>query len=295
MNGSVTADGRIADWTMDIWSGPQTGRPGFMGHPNLMPPAYLGTPVPLATSHDNPMMFMAGDRNAQALYDLPRQRIVYHKVHVPFRTSSLRSLGGYANVFAIECFMDEMAAAANADPIEFRLAHLSDPRARAVIETVADMADWISGKETKRGIAFSRYKNTAAYAAIVVEVDIEDDIRVSRVWCAIDAGLLINPDGAANQIEGGIVQSISWTLKEQVTFDHTAVTSRSWDTYPILRFGEVPEITVEFIREPGQPPLGVGEASQGPTAAALANAAAKALGVRVRDLPISRERLLAAS
>jgi nicotinate dehydrogenase subunit B len=294
MNGAVTADGRIADWTMDIWSGPQTGRPGFMGHPNLMPPAYLAEPVPLTTSRENPMMFMAGDRNAQALYDLPRQRIVYHKVHVPFRTSSLRSLGGYANVFAIECFMDELARAANVDPVGFRLAHLSDPRARAVIEKVAAMADWKSGGETTRGIAFSRYKNSAAYAAIVVEVEIGEDIRVPRVWCAIDAGLLINPDGAANQIEGGIVQSVSWTLKEQVTFDHTTVTSRSWDSYPILRFGEVPDITVGFLREPGRPPLGVGEASQGPTAAALANAAARALGVRVRDLPISRERLLAA-
>ncbi len=295
MNGAVSADGKIADWTMDIWSGPQTGRPGFMGHPNLMPPAYLAKPVPLTDAHENPMMFMAGDRNAEALYDLPRQRIAYHKVHVPFRTSSLRSLGAFANVFAIECFMDELAAAAGKDPVQFRLDHLSDPRARGVLERAAAMAGWEAGSDRAIGAAFSRYKNSAAYAAVVVEVEIGDEILVPHVWCAVDAGLLVNPNGASNQIEGGIIQSISWTLKEQVGFDHTSVTARSWDSYPILRFGEVPEIAVDFIVQAGLPPLGVGEASQGPAAAALANAVAKALDVRVRDLPISRERLMAAS
>ena len=295
MNGAVTKDGKVGDWTMDIWSGPQTSRPGFMGHPNLMPPAYLDKPVPLTNAHENPMMFMAGDRNAEAIYDLPRQRIVYHKVHIPFRTSSLRSLGAFANVFAIECFMDEMAGAAGKDPVAFRLDHLSDPRARDVLERAAAMAGWEAGSDRAVGVAFSRYKNSAAYAAIVVEVEIGDDIRVSKVWCAVDAGLLVNPDGASNQIEGGIIQSISWTLKEQVGFDHTGITARGWDSYPILRFGEVPEIAVDFMVRPGLPPLGVGEASQGPTAAALANAVAKALGVRVRDLPISRDRLLAVS
>jgi len=164
-----------------------------------------------------------------------------------------------------------------------------------VLERAAAMAGWEAGSDRAVGVAFSRYKNSAAYAAIVVEVEIGDDIRVSKVWCAVDAGLLVNPDGASNQIEGGIIQSISWTLKEQVGFDHTSITARGWDSYPILRFGEVPEIAVDFMVRPGLPPLGVGEASQGPTAAALANAVAKALGVRVRDLPISRERLLAAS
>ena len=151
MNGAVTKDGKIGDWTMDIWSGPQTSRPGFLGHPNLMPPAYLDKPVPLTTAHENPMMFMAGDRNAEALYDLPRQRIVYHKVHIPFRTSSLRSLGAFANVFAIECFMDEMAAAAEKDPVAFRLDHLSDPRARDVLERAAAMAGWEAGSDRARG------------------------------------------------------------------------------------------------------------------------------------------------
>ncbi|HKJ75407.1 MAG TPA: molybdopterin cofactor-binding domain-containing protein, partial [Alphaproteobacteria bacterium] len=164
-----------------------------------------------------------------------------------------------------------------------------------VLERVRDMAGWKAGSDRAMGVAFSRYKNTAAYAATVVEIEVGDDIRVSNVWCAVDAGLLVNPDGASNQIEGGIIQSISWTLKEQVMFDHTSVTSRSWATYPILRFGEVPDIAVEFITDQSLPPLGVGEASQGPAAAALANAVAKALGVRVRDLPISRERLMAAS
>ncbi len=202
-------------------------------------------------------------------------------------------------MFATESFMDELADAARVDPVEFRLRYLSDARARRVIETAARRANWQFNAErgTGRaaGIGFARYKNTAAYVAVVADVDVSEAVRVSRVVAAVDAGLVINPDGVINQIEGGIVQSISWTLKEQVVFDGHRVTTRTWETYPILRFDEAPLLEVELIERPDSPPLGVGEAAHGPAAAAVANAVARALDLRVRDLPITRERVVAAS
>jgi nicotinate dehydrogenase subunit B len=146
-----------------------------------------------------------------------------------------------------------------------------------------------------RGIAFARYKNLAAYAAIVAEVEVEDSVRVTRVWCAADAGLVINPDGAINQLEGGIVQAVSWALKEGVRLDTAGISSRDWESYPVLRFSEVPEIACELVGAVSDnPPLGIGEASGGPTVAAIGNAVAHALGARLRDLPLTRERVMAA-
>jgi CO/xanthine dehydrogenase Mo-binding subunit len=194
--------------------------------------------------------------------------------------------------------MDELALAASADPLAYRLSLMPDPRARRVIETAATMAGWREGAQIGtgqgKGLAFSRYKNHAAYLALVVEVEVDEEVRLRRAWCAVDAGLVINPDGALNQIEGGIVQAASWTLKEQVRFADGRVATDRWETYPILRFSEVPEIEVRFVGSPDQEPLGVGEAAQGPTAAAIGNAVARALGVRMRHLPLTRERLMAA-
>jgi CO/xanthine dehydrogenase Mo-binding subunit len=210
----------------------------------------------------------------------------------------MRGLGALANVFAIESFMDELAERAGRDPVAYRLSLLSDPRACAVIERAAAMAGWQAGLESGmgsgRGIAFSRYKNRAAYAAAVAEVEVEDEVRVTRLWAAVDAGLVINPDGAANQIEGGIIQAVSWALKEQVRFEDGKVATATWDRYPILRFSEVPEVKIDLIGRPTDPPLGLGEVALGPTAAAIGNAVAHALGVRVRDLPLTRERVMAA-
>jgi CO/xanthine dehydrogenase Mo-binding subunit len=168
-----------------------------------------------------------------------------------------------------------------------------------VLETAARMAGWrrhsARGTGSATGIGFSRYKNTAAYVAVVAEVEVDTEVRVRKVCCAVDAGLVVNPDGATNQIEGGIIQSISWTLKEQVGFDRGRVTSSSWRDYPILGFDEVPEIEVTLIESPESAPLGVGEAALGPAAAAVANAVARSLDLRIRDLPITRERIIAAS
>jgi CO/xanthine dehydrogenase Mo-binding subunit len=214
----------------------------------------------------------------------------------PVRTSALRGLGAMPNVFAMECAIDELAERAGQDPVAYRLSIISDKRARGVIEKVAAMANWQAGATggtgRGRGIAFSRYKNRAAYSAVVVELEVDEEIRLRHVWCATDAGLVINPDGAINQLEGGIIQAASWVLKEQVNFDN-GVTSFDWDTYPVLKFSELPEIDCALINTKDEIPLGVGEVTAGPTAAAIGNAVSHALGTRIRDLPLTRERIMA--
>ena len=185
------------------------------------------------------------------------------------RTSSLRGLGATFNVFAIESSMDELAERAGEDPVAYRLSILPDARARAVIEHVAHMSAWQSGLASGtgrgRGIGFARYKNMAAYAAVVAEVEVDEEVRLTQVWCACDAGLVINPDGAINQLEGGIIQAASWALKEGVRLDSNGISSRDWEGYPVLRFTEIPEITVELVSAGiDLPPLGVGEASRRP-------------------------------
>ncbi|MBO0765232.1 MAG: xanthine dehydrogenase family protein molybdopterin-binding subunit, partial [Hyphomicrobiaceae bacterium] len=179
----------------------------------------------------------------------------------------------------------------------FRLRHLKDPRALAVLKAAAARAGWHTWKKREgvgHGLGMARYKGLGAYCAAVAEVEGEADIRVRRLVLAVDVGEVINPDGAANQIEGGAVQATSWVLKEAVRFDRSRITSNTWDTYPILRFSEVPAVEVEIIARPEEMPLGAGEAAHGPVAGAIANAVTDALGVRVRDLPITRERLIAA-
>jgi nicotinate dehydrogenase subunit B len=299
INGGMTTDGKIVDWSAEIWSGPYGRRPG-RGAVNLLAAAHTEPAIPFPESHEVLGGFAGSARNSEPAYDLPHRRIILHSIPgLPFRTSSLRTLGGYANVFASESFMDELAHAAAADPVEFRLRHLSDPRARLVIETVARISGWKANRERGTGhgagIGFARYKNTAAYVAVVASVEVAECVRVSKVYCAVDAGLVINPDGLINQIEGGIIQSISWTLKEQVRLTHNSVSTRSWGEYPILRFDEVPEVEVELIQAPDYTPLGVGEAAHGPTAAAVANAVTEALDFRVRDLPMTRERIISAT
>jgi len=217
---------------------------------------------------------------------------------MPLRVSALRALGAYMNIFSIESFMDELARAAKADAVEFRLRHLEDERAKEVIRKAAERFGWtafVPAKGRGRGFAFARYKNLAAYAAIACEVEVEHEtgnVQVRRVVAAVDSGEAVNPDGIRNQIEGGVIQSLSWTLFESVTFDRTRITSRDWSSYPILRFSSVPErMEVNIVDRPGQPFLGTGEAAQGPSAAALANAIADATGVRLRELPLSRTRI----
>ncbi|MDP2376984.1 molybdopterin cofactor-binding domain-containing protein [Reyranella sp.] len=291
--------GRPADWTTEIWSPTHVQRPGS-GTGFLLASEALANPPPEVAPFDPPeARGGGGTRNALPAYDVPAHRIVHHLVmRPPVRTSALRGLGALPNVFAIESLIDDLAARVGEDPVAYRLSILSEPRARRLVELVVDRADWTSrgagGAGKGLGLGFARYKNRAAYAAVVAAVTVEETVRVDRVWCVADAGLVVNPDGARNQLEGGIVQAVSWTLKEQVRFDTEGIASRDWDGYPILRFSEIPEMQVEFVDAAGNPALGVGECTVGPTAAAIGNAVNHALGVRIRDMPLTRDRILAA-
>jgi nicotinate dehydrogenase subunit B len=297
--GSVDGQGNLVSWSHELWSYPHSTRPGASAGVNLLAARHLAGAFPIVPPADVPQPTGGAARNAIPLYDIPNVKVVKHFItDAPLRTSALRTLGGYANVFALESFVDELAAAAGADPVDFRLRHMKDPRARAVIEAAAQRAGWragFRGDGTRgRGFAFSKYKNLACYCATVADVEVDRKtgrVRVSRVVASVDAGQIVNPDGVINQIEGGIIQSASWTLMESVRFDRTRVLTRSWTDYPIVRFTEVPEVEVVLLNQPAERFLGVGEGSQGPTAAAIANAIAHATGKRLRALPFTAERV----
>jgi nicotinate dehydrogenase subunit B len=301
LSAGLDADGRIRTWRQDVWSNGFVGRPGIGGEPRLLALAHVAGAAPISAALDGvPSGAMGATRNAIPAYDVPALEVTRHRLlTMPLRTSSLRSLGAFLNVFAIESFMDELALAAGADPVAFRLAHLSDPRARRVIEEAAAMSGWAErtadggrgGDGTGFGIAFARYKGTSGYCAAVAEVVADTSISVRRLWLAVDVGRVINPDGVMNQVEGGAIQSASWALRERVRFDRTRITSVTWESYPILRFTEVPGVAVRIVAAPGEPATGAGELAQGPVAGAIGNAVSDAIGVRVRDLPLTTEQV----
>lgn len=298
LSAGLSAEGRIVEWTHEVWSNHHNNRPlNPKEGSNLLASWHLAEPHPPVYPVAIPQPAGSGDRNAVPLYDFPRQRVVYHLIpEMPVRTSALRTLGAYGNVFAVESFMDELAAAAGADPVAFRLAHLKDPRARAVIEAAVKLAAE-DGGELPRGLGFARYKTVSAYVCCIAEVALDRGsgaVRVPRVWAAVDAGQVITPDGLLNQIEGGIIQAVSWTVKEELRFDQQGILSKDWNGYPILTFPEVPKLRTTILNRPDQPPLGAGEASQGPAGAAVANALARAAGRPVRALPLTAERVKAA-
>jgi nicotinate dehydrogenase subunit B len=294
----LDAQGEIIDWRHSIWSNGHTARPGRAAQPALLAATELANPHPRYIATNPPQANGGGaDRNSIPLYDFPSWRIECHRLlTMPIRTSALRTLGAQGNVFAIESFLDELATERGEDPVAFRLRHLRDTRAQDVIRAAARRANWKPDKRTGvgYGVGFARYKNTGAYCAVVAEVEGAEDISVKRLTIAVDVGEAINPDGVANQIEGGAIQATSWVLKERVRFDKERITSNTWSAYPILRFSEVPEVQVELIARPDMEPLGAGEAAHGPVTAAIANAVFDALGVRVRNLPITRDGLIAA-
>jgi nicotinate dehydrogenase subunit B len=296
LSAGLDAGGRIVTWRQDVWSNGFMGRPTMGGDPRLLALTHVAGGRPMSAAPDlQPANWMGASRNAVPGYDIPDIRVIRHRLmDMPIRTSSLRSLGAHLNVFAIESFMDELAATAGADPVRFRLAHLTDPRARQVLTQAADMAGWGTRRHcdgTGYGAGVARYSGNAGYCAAVAEVEVDTDIRVRRLWLAVDVGRVINPDGVINQVEGGAVQSASWTLREQVRFDRDRITSAAWDSYPILRFTDVPEVRVRIVDAPGEAETGAGEVAQGPVAGAIGNAVADAVGVRVRDLPLTRERV----
>jgi nicotinate dehydrogenase subunit B len=298
---ALASDGRIVDWSYDVWSNSHAMRPGQAGGVNLLAAWDLNAPFVKSPPPHIPQPFGDGDRNAVPSYELPRKEIRNHLLlEAPVRNGSFRTLGAHGNIFAIESFMDELADAAGSDPLAFRLAHLRDPRALAVLQAAADKAGWTSGKKgdgrNGRGMAFCRYKSIGMYAAAVVDVEVDRErgvVKVPRVVMAADIGRVVNPDGARNQLEGGILQAVSLTLKEQVAFDRREITSRDWSGYPILAFPEVPSVEV-ILMDRSDPSLGAGEGSLPPTSAALANAFAHATGRRLRELPMTPARVKAA-
>jgi CO/xanthine dehydrogenase Mo-binding subunit len=294
----LDAQNEIIDWRHDIWSNGHAARPGRAIQPALLAAFELANPFPRMISTNPPQANGGGaDRNSIPLYDFPSWQIESHRLlTMPIRTSALRTLGAQGNVFAIESFLDEIAAERGEDPVALRLRYLRDERAKDVIRAAAKRAKWKPDKPAGLGygIGFARYKNAGAYCAVVAEIEGAEDIRVRRLTIAVDVGEAINPDGVINQIEGGAIQATSWVLKERVRFDRQRITSTAWSEYPILRFSEVPDVEVEVIQRPEMDPLGAGEAAHGPVTAAIGNAVFDALGVRVRHLPITRDSLIAA-
>ena len=300
LQASLGPEGQVLDWNHDVWSYPHLGRPRGGGRQSgLLAAWHLAEPwdkvqrMPIHAPH------IGSHRNADPLYDFSNKRIVKHFVpDSPLRVSAMRGLGAYANVFAIESFIDELAQAAGIDPVEFRLRNLKDQRAKAVIRAAAKKAGWQSdqdlGENRGRGIAFAQYKNRQCYAAVIVDLHVDresGEIQLERAVIAADAGQVVNPDGLSNQLEGGFVQSASWTLKEQVNIDENGISTTDWDSYPILRFPDVPKIETVLINRPELPFLGSGEAAQGPTPAAIANAVFGAVGVRLREIPFTPEKV----
>jgi len=295
----VDATGQITHWQHELWANGFSSRPGRASTSTLLAASQMagGEPLPLAI---NPPLSAGGgaDRNAVPGYGFPHVKVINHRLmEMPLRTSAMRGLGAFANVFAIESFMDEMATLTQQDPLAFRLRHLQDDRAKAVLEAVVQGSDWWSTPCEEgfgHGMAWARYKNTGAWCAVLARVQVLEQVRVLNLDLAVDVGMVVDLDGVVNQIEGGALQSLSWTLKEQVGFDAQSVTTCDWVSYPVLRFNEVPEVRVHVLDRPEAAPLGAGEAAQGPVAAALANAVSQALGLRLRHLPLSPDRLLQA-
>jgi len=295
--GGVDANGRITGWDYAVWTPTHSGRPSAQaGGSSSFVAAQLAGATPGTRGS------LGGERNARHTYVIPNTRISAHLLQSsPLRVSSFRGLGSPQNSFANESFMDELALAANTDPVEFRLRHLTDARAIAVIRAAARLAKWtphVSGSRRSatgsgakgRGFGYTQYDGSEAYVAAVLDVDVDTSsrsVRVTRVCVAHDCGLIVNPDGLRNQIEGNVIQAISRTLKEQVSFDQSRVTSVDWRSYPILTFAEMPEaIDIELIDHPELASVGAGEAATSPIPGAIANAIFDATGKRLRDVPL---------
>jgi CO/xanthine dehydrogenase Mo-binding subunit len=306
MQTGVDATGHLSEWSHDVYSTTHIGRAMPMGRFSALVAAQE-LEKPFACPEPRPFLFpeVGIHRNGVPPYTVPRARIVKHlSAEAPQRTSSLRGLGAFMNVFAIESMMDELAAAAGKDPVAFRLAHLENPRGRAVIEAAVERAArWVEPERPDpqrprgRGIAYSRYENHKCYAAVIIEVEVDlasYAIRLVRAVIAADAGQVIDPDGLENQLEGGLIQAASFTLLEQVSWDDSGITTLDWESYPILRFDNVPAVETVLIDRPEERSLGAGEATTGPTPAAIANAVFAATQVRLRETPFTPARLRAA-
>jgi CO/xanthine dehydrogenase Mo-binding subunit len=296
---AVDADGLLCQWRSVSRGNGHSSRPGRAPDPTLLSAGMLDPPFNHPLAIDAPLAAGGGaQRNAVPGYRVPKLDVTMHRLlEMPIRSSALRGLGALLNVWAIESVMDELAERSGQDPVAFRLRHLEhDPRACAVLREVVALSGWLrapSAEGVGSSIGVARYKGTGAWCAVVAEVEATEVVRCRRLWIAADIGEAINPDGAINQLEGGAIQATSIALKEAVRFDRGTVTSDSWDSYPVLRFSETPAVETRLIRHPEQPPLGAGEASLGPTIAAIAGAIHAALGIRPRAMPFTPGNLAA--
>jgi CO/xanthine dehydrogenase Mo-binding subunit len=289
VRGAVENSGTVSAWDYQVWTPTHSTRPGGMAA-NLLPGMLVTPPPPPA---DNGLV--GGDRNAPTNYNFANNRVTVHWLtNSPIRVSALRSLGAMANTFANESFMDELAYAAGIDPVQFRLNHLDDPRAVAVIQAAADLIGWqphTTSNNSGRGlgIAFARYENTEAHVATAADVSVDSSGRITlnHIAVAHDCGLVINPDGLKNQIQGNVIQSASRAILEQVNFDSSKITSVDWRSYPILRFQDIPQIDITLINHPDQPAWGAGEVTTLTTPPAIANAIFHATGQRMRSVPLN--------
>ena len=300
----------LLSWQHDVWSQGHSSRPGRAATPAFKDSWQTEKNFPVLEPINVAAAAGAGaERNAVPPYLSTHVKVNAHRLlGLPFRTSAMRGLGAHANVFACESFMDEIAHDQGLDPVAFRLSKLEEPRAIAVIKTLADQVNWLERRQSLSqkegwglGIAYARYKSKGAYCAVVAEVEVSHQVHVRNLWVVADIGEIIHADGAISQLEGGAIQSTSWALKEQAHWDADNITSTHWDAYPILRFSEVPEIQVHLMPGNSQnaetlnSPLGAGEATQGPTTAAISNAVFHAVGVRVRQLPMTPDNLAKAA
>ena len=293
LQAGLGADGAITHWQHELWSPGHSRRPGRSATPALLGAWQVTAAAAVPPSIDMPLATGGGaERNAVPGYDFAAVRVRCHSVVTQRRSSALRALGAYANVFAAESFIDEIAHATGSCPLTLRRRHLQhDPRALAVLDAAVERAGWEPQRQQSdlgSGLAVARYKGSGAWCAVVAEVQAGATLRVRRLTIAVDVGLAVNPEGVCKQIEGGAIQACSWTLKEAAQTSH-----ESWADYPILRFSEVPAVDVVLLPSE-EASLGAGEASMGPTAAAIANALFDALGVRARELPLTPERIVAA-
>lgn len=305
IHAGVNTEGHIAEWTQTVWSQGHGTRPGRGKTPALLGAWQTAQPQPVTMAVNAALAVGGGsERNAQPPYDIASVKVINHRVlNMPFRVSAMRALGAPANVFAAESVMDELAWRGSQDALAFRLRHLrhtGQARAAAVLEKAADMAGWtvprVSDKPEGwgRGLAYARYKNTGAYCAVVVDLAVEEKVKLHKLWMAVDLGHVVDADGAVNQIEGGALQAASWALCESAQLSPQGIESHDWERYPILKFSDMPAVEVALMPQPHEPSLGAGECSAGPTCAAIANAIFDAIGVRMRAMPFTPENLLKA-
>jgi len=291
----LDSDGNIASWNETVISNCHSNRPGGSGKtPSLLGASHVENGAPLPPPNDPPPGGAGGsDRNSTPPYVIGSLEVAIARVDdIPIRVSALRSLGAMANVFAIETMIDELATAAGRNPVQYRIDHLTDPRAIAVIRAANEMCgERLAADGVGWGLGYARYKDSAAYCAVIARVEVETDVIVRQMWIAADGGEIINPEGAAHQIEGGAVQACSFALKEEVRFDRRQILSSDWEEYPILRFSEVPSVAVKLLAPAGAPALGVGECATGPTIAAISNAIHGAIGIRPSTMPFTASNL----